>query len=381
MKNLTLFKKCRQIDGKVQKFSGRITEAIVESEKVLPSRRMCTVTIADLHGYTNDEAKSRKLAEAIKLQNPDFIFIAGDLFNGGAPWEGGEKLTKLRKFIEIISEASPAFITWGNHDLRKTTAINSEMRIRKLRELENIRPGTVYPLYNDRVIVNGMEIIGYVPSFGLMEGEKLEGLPIQIHGIAHDKFIQEFASRSVKFEHPELVTTYLGHDPHLIAASENGVGLGDLQVCDFFITGHLHDGYKPVLEALGLGGLESLELDCGWVEQPTLVDKNGKKIKKPFWPPFFGRTNLCRGIVYFDSEAQQKILQTQDGKFYKNMAIGANRQIWSPVSEETARAIVLVSKLHFMLISEGIAPGFAPKEELATINVVDIKAPTKVKKI
>ena len=37
-------------------------------------------------------------------------------------------------------------------------------------------------------------------------------------------------------------------------------------------------------------------------------------------------------------------------------------------------------ELHYMLISEGIAPGFAPTEAMATINVVDIKGTKKVLK-
>ena len=379
MKNLKLYESRRGLGSEVP-FKGTIANSFVETTKIEHGTKMRAVVIADLHGYTNDLGKAKRLAETIKMQNPDFIFIAGDLFNGGAPWEGGEKLASLRKFVDILSEAAPVFITWGNHDLRKMTPENKDLRIKNLRDLENVRSGQVFPLYNDRVVINGMEIIGYVPSFELMEGSKLEGLPIQIHGIAHDKFIKEYEEKGVKFEHPELVTTYLGHDPHLIAASENGIGLGNLKVCDFFVTGHLHDGYKPVLEAMGLGNLESLKLDNGWVEQPTLVDRNGKKLRKPLWPPFFGKTNLCRGIVYFDNDAQQSILQTPDGKFYKNVATGANRQIWAPVLEEEARKVVLDQKLHFMLISEGIAPGFAPKEELTTINVVDIKGAQKVLK-
>ena len=361
-------------------FRGIITNSTIGSTKLEEGEKKRAVIIADLHGYTNDLEKARRLAEAIKLENPDYIFIAGDIFNGGLPWEGGEKLIYFQKFIDILSEVAPVFITWGNHDLRKMNESNRELRIKNLRNLENIRGGMVYPLYNDEVVVNGMDIVGYVPSFGLMEGEKLEGIPIQIHGIAHDKFIQEYEENGAKFTHPELVTTYLGHDPHLIAASENGIGLGSLQVCDFFVTGHLHDGYKPVLNRVGLGKLKSFEFDGGWVEQPTLVDKNGQKIQKPIWPPFFGKTNLCRGIVYFDDDAQQVLWQSPNGEYYQNEALGDNEQIWVPLPKEDATYIIINEKLHYMIISEGIAPGFFPKEELATINVVDLKGTQKVLK-
>lgn len=379
MKNLRVFENS-QIDGTLQRFNGVIRCATIESKKLEEEKTIRTVTIADLHGYTNDKDKARRLAEAIISTNPDFIFIAGDIFNGGLPWEGGKKLERFKDFISILSEVAPVFITWGNHDLRKMTSSNKELRIKNFRSLKSIRKGKVYPLYNDSVIVDGMEIVGYVPSFELMEGDKLEGLSTQIHGIAHDKFIKEYEEHGTKFEHPELVTIYLGHDPHLIAASENGIGLGSLSKCDFFITGHLHDGYKPILETIGLGSIESLEHDCGWVEQPTLVDKNGERVKKPIWPIFYGKTNLCRGIVFFDDDAQQKIWVSPDGDYYKNIATEDNEQEWVPIGTIEAKKEIIERELHYMLISEGIAPGFAPSEELATINVVDIKGTQKVLK-
>ena len=374
----------------IDNFNGKITKQVINSRKLDFGKKIRTLTISDLHGYTDNSRRAERLAEAIKRQEPDIIFIAGDIFGSlaesivgvftggdGKQWEGAAGYQKFRKFIDNVSEVCPVAITWGNHDIRGMNEENQDTRIKHLRNLENVRPGSVLPLYNDRVIVNGMEIIGYVPSFDLMENE---GMKTQIHGIAHDKFIEEFHDKSVKFENkPGVVTTYLGHDPHLIAASENGVGLGDLSVCDYFITGHLHDGYKALLspfdkakKAFTGAGLSILEFDKGLVEQPTgVVDKDGKLIegsKKPLGP-----SNLCRGIVYFDDESQQKIWQSPDGKFYKNAAKEPNVQVWQSVLEETARKEILDNNLHFMLISEGISPSFLPKESRATMNVVDIE--------
>jgi hypothetical protein len=78
------------------------------------------------------------------------------------------------------------------------------------------------------------------------------------------------------------------------------------------------------------------------------------------------------GIIYLDDDAQQRFLQMPDGNFYKNAATEPNVQIWQPILEETARQEILNNNLHFMLISEGIAPSFLPKENIATVNVVDI---------
>ncbi len=366
----------------LKNFNGKIVRQVVNSNKICLGRNIRALIIADLHGYTNNPILASRLAEAIKREDPDIIFIAGDIYSGGKPWDGGEKLEQFRKFIENISEVAPVCITWGNHDLRSIK--NKDARIWNLRKLEDVRPGSVYPLYNDVVIINDMEIVGFVPRFELMEGP---GLKTQVHGLAHDEFIRDFNEHGARFSNePGVLNIYLGHDPHLIAASENGIGLGNLSDCDFFIAGHLHDGYKTVVEYLdrkkksltgrgfkSINPEESLSFDRGWTDQPfSIVDKNGKTIKRERYPFYLGQINLCRGIVYINNDAQQKYLQMPDGKFYRNASSKDNVQVWEPVLEDIARKDILESNLHFMIISEGITPVFKPKEELATINVVDI---------
>ena len=362
--------------SKVENFNGIITKQVINSRKLNFGGKIRTLTISDLHGYTNDDERASRLAEAIKQQEPDIIFIAGDLFNGGKPWEGGTKLKRFKAFINNISEVAPVCITWGNHDLRGLNSENKDTRLLNFRDLENVSPGKIFPLFNDRIVINGMEIIGFVPRFELMEKV---GLKTQIHGIAHDEYIRDYNEHGVKFENdPGTITVSLGHVPHLIASSENGVGLGELSVCDCFITGHLHDGYKALLSPFDKlkrlftgSGLKVLEFDRGLVEQPTgIVDRHGNQIKGT--RRILGPTNLCRGIIYLDDDAQQRFLQMPDGNFYKNAATEPNVQIWQPILEETARQEILNNNLHFMLISEGIAPSFLPKENIATVNVVDI---------
>ena len=366
-------------------FQGTITNQVVQSKKINFGRKIRTLTIADLHGYTSKPELTVRLAEAIKREEPDIIFIAGDLFNGGKPWEGGEKLDKCSIGQQNISEVAPVCVTWGNHDLRGVNARNHDERLGNLRNLENVRPGRVYPLYNDKVFINGMEIIGYVPRFELMEGP---GLRTQIHGVAHDEFMADYERDGVKFNNaPEVLNVFLGHDPHLIAASENGVGLGSLSVCDYFITGHLHGGYEKVVRFLdrikkqltgrgfaSLNADESLKYDRGWTDQPgRIVDKNGKPIPRHKLPVYLGSINLCRGIVYIDSDAQQRFLQLADGSFYRNASNEPNTQVWQKVLEDSARSEILENNLSFMLISEGISPAFLTLESAATFNVVDIE--------
>ena len=359
-------------------FKGKISKQVVDSNKIDSNKNIRTLTISDLHNYMNNEERANRLAITIKEEEPDIIFLAGDLLDDGKFWDGGDDLKELKKFIQNISEAAPVCLTMGNHDVRGLNPNNKDERLNNFKKLDSIRSGEVFPLYNDKVIVNGMEVIGYVPRLELVE---LEGEMKQIHGLAHDEFIKDYQEYGIKFENrKDTINVYLGHDPHLIAASENGIGLKDLSVCDFFVTGHLHDGYKflfmPIdqIKCLITGkGLKALELDNGFTEQDAgLVDKKGnyimgsKRLR-------LGPTNLCRGIIYIDNNAQQKYLQLSNGKFYKNASHELNVQIWISTNEALARKEILNNNLHFMLISEGIRPGLFPRERLATMNVIDIK--------
>ena len=362
--------------NKIDNFNGTVTKQVVNSRKLNFGRMIRTVTISDLQGYTSNDTRTIRLANTILNQNPDIIFIAGDIFQGGRPWEGGKKFDKFVRFIQIISEVAPVCITWGNHDQITQTEDNKELRISNFRTLENTRRGNVFPLYNDSIFINGMEIIGFVPRYGLMAAE---GLKTQHHGVAHDEFINVYEETGVKFENkPGMLNVYLGHDPHLIASAENDIGLGSLSVCDFFIAGHLHDGFRPLFtpvekikRAFTGKGLKAFEYDRGYVEHPTgLLDRNGNLIEGS--KKLLGPINLCRGIVYIDNDSQQHFLQLSDGSFYRNISKEINVQEWENVSEITARREILDNNYHFLLTSEGVSPSYFHSEKTATINVVDV---------
>ena len=364
-------------------FKGNIIKQIIDSNKLDINTTIRTVTIGDLHGYTNNSTRSNRLALAIKRLEPDIIFIAGDLFNGGNPWNGGDKLNEFKKFIQDISEGAIVCITWGNHDLRFMNKCNREIRFSNFYNLENERPGKIYPLYNDVVTINNMEILGYVPRNELVE---LSGIKIQAHGIAHDMFIKEYHNEGVKFsDDNSLYKVYLGHDPHLIATSENGIGLEDLKVCDFFVEAHMHDGYKNFYKLINyvkkqLTGeeLKMFELDKGVTEKP-FGDVNRKGYIIPGTKKLLGPINLCRGIIYINDEAQQKFLQLNND-FYYNNSLELNTHEWKEVVEERARDNILENNLHPMLVSNGISPSFIYSEKDATINYVEIKGKKLIKK-
>ena len=371
----------------IENFKGRIIENDIPCYKLGKGEEKRFLIIGDLHGYTNDFKRLIRLSKAIMQLNPDFIFIAGDIFNGSGPWNGGEKLKLFSLFLQTISEVAPVFITWGNHDTRGLNGTNKIDRLRIFHGLNDLRKGKVFALYREKVIKNGIEVIGFVPDNELIEGSILKGfsgMPIQLHGIAHDRYIksfEEYASQNnLKFESPDNINVHLGHDPQLIAVSENGIGLGGLSNCDCFIGAHNHGGYEKILEPINEMvkrkngfGLKSLMFDLGWTAMFWEVDKNGKMIWRSLWPPIWGQANLCRGISYFDDMAQQKIWQSPNNEFYENVAIGLNKQEWSLITKEDAWKRIIQDNLHYMPISEGISPCFdIPSEKTATINVVNL---------
>lgn len=378
----------------VENFKGRIVENDVPCYKLGAGEKKQFLIIGDLHGYTNDLKRLKRLADAVRKINPDFIFIAGDIFQGSGPWNGGEELRLYEYFIRIISEVAPTLMTWGNHDDRGMTEKNKDERLKIFHKLNAVRKGQVYALYREKVVINGIEVLSFSPGNELVEGpiwKGFPGIPIQNHGIAHDRYIasyDEYARQNnLRFEFPELIGVHLGHVPQLIAVSENGVGLGELSKCDCFIAAHNHDGYAKLLRIAnelakrknGVG-LKSLMFDRGWVAMPWEVDKDGKIIWRSLWPPIWGQANLCRGISYFDDMAQQKIWQAPTREFYKNMAIGLNKQDWFPMKKEDAWNEIIKNKLHYMPISEGISPCFFPNEKTATINIVNLVGPSLIKK-
>ncbi len=379
------------------KFNGRIVQRTVSTNKLENGKSIKILTIADLHGYTNNPKLASRLAYAIKLHEPDLIFVAGDIFSGGSPWDNGikldSKLDHFYSFIQNISEVAPVCITLGNHDVFGMNDDNEFNRFDSFYRLENARSGKVFPLYRECIdfVFKGqkVEVLGYVPESKLLCEN---GLHRQFHGHSHDQFIRYLnADKLVRFSNnASSIKLVLGHNPHLYGASENGVGLGPLKVADGIHVGHLHGGYYEMfaffdkLKKFVTGsGIKTFAFDHGLVEQLTgIVDKNNRFIKGSI--KIFGPTDLCRGIVYLDDKSQRKLLQLSDNEFYKNNSIKANNSDWHPITSKLAQKSVLTNHYHYLSISEGITPLFYPSERFAKADIVEltgVKEKVKAKKL
>lgn len=336
--------------GKRVKVNYNLIKYIIPSYKLVKGEDKKVILIADLHDYTKSKTKSEALGEAIKSREPDHIVIAGDNIQG-SKWESERAIGDFARFIDDVSEAAPVFISQGNHDLVGINSSNKNIRMNNFKSLENVRPGKVYPLVNDKVFIDGFEIIGYTPSHQIIGKQS-----IQEHGLAHDMFIREYAENGVNPDRDdERIVEFVGHNPYLIAQSENGIGLEELVPVDVFLTGHVHNGYR---RSSTTNKDPDRYLDKGYVEKAYTLDKDGVLDTGSINPLFFGKTNLCRGVVYIDDNSQKRILQLSNNHFYVNSTDETNKEIWTPIMEEDARNIILNKKLHALIITGGIRKFF-----------------------
>lgn len=316
---------------------------IVPTDKLIDGEKKSVVLISDLHDYVKNKRKAADLVNEIAEKQPMQIIIAGDNFTPGV---NPNAYNNFVYFLAALSEIAPVFMSQGNHDLSGQKESNKAERIRLFKSYEDARPGSVFALINDKLIIDGFEIIGYTP-----DPKIISSLDIQNHGIAHDRFIEEYMQNGIKpSDNSNNIVEFIGHNPNLIAASENGIGLEGLSTVDAFFTGHLHNGY---IKSDTVRKNPDKWLDKGYVERIYMLDKDGKYIPGSV-TPIWGPTNLCRGVIYVDDRSQQKIMQLSNNHFYINLAKEDNIQVWEPVVEELAKIKIIDDNLHALIISGGI---------------------------
>ncbi len=322
------------------------------------------VLIADIHGYTKNIKRSNNLVEAIIKLNPHHVVIAGDIMQG-KKWIKENNFYHFANFLKKLSKEIPVFISQGNHDIANLNEKEKETCNLNFKNLQKINPKMIFPLINDKVYYDGFEILGYTPRY-----ETISKLSIQEHGLAHDAFIHEYAKNGPKIDDSKDIVEFVGHSPHLIARSENGIGLECLKNVDTFYTGHLHNGYR---RSSTIEKNPDKYLDFGYEERFYSKDKNGKIIKKSINPLLFSKSSLCRGIVYIDDSSKKRVLQLRNNHFYIN-----NSEKWNIKDVIDARKIINDNHLHALVITGGIRnflnialPGDYP--EITEINYIGEK--------
>lgn len=160
------------------------------------------VWVSDTHlGQVRKEGFARQIATRIKMLRPDIVFIGGDLYDGG--------MVDLDKMVEPFSQISVPygiyFIT-GNHEEFYDNTLY----------LEAVRRAGIKVLYNEKMDLDGLQIVGVDYRDSTRE--------------------EQFRTILQKMEiDPHQPSILLKHTPlHLKVAEEQGISLQ--------LSGHTHQG-------------------------------------------------------------------------------------------------------------------------------------------
>lgn len=188
----------------------KIRKYEIEAEKVEKSIRVALVT--DLHSC--DYGKNqKKLVKAIEEQNPDVVFLVGDIFDDVLPDDNAEI------FVSQISKKYPCYYVTGNHEWWS----GKDAFLKKMAILEE---NGVIILKNEvkTVEINGetIDICGIDDPCAIVleEGDALEG-----HTASIEKVGEESENYKILLSHrPERFETYTQYG------------------FDLVVSGHAHGG-------------------------------------------------------------------------------------------------------------------------------------------
>ncbi len=90
------------------KYSLMVSHYTIESDEITKNIRI--VQISDLHNSVFGK-ENQRLIDEVKNQNPDLIFITGDILNSNQ-----EDTEIAYHVIEVLSQEYPVYFSYGNHE-------------------------------------------------------------------------------------------------------------------------------------------------------------------------------------------------------------------------------------------------------------------------
>lgn len=164
------------------------------------------VLVSDLHiGYLNNERFSNRVMNLIQQQSPDYVIMAGDVFDGPAI----DTMPFTRTFSRLTRDI-PTFYAPGNHEeYGPYNAFISAL----------IGAG-VTVLQDEHVVVDGMNIVGL----------KYRGQQNQ----ENDRQMEEVLQKNLVAD-PDLYTIVINHAPTFVQKLSN-------RNVDLVVSGHTHRG-------------------------------------------------------------------------------------------------------------------------------------------
>ena len=340
---------------KVNNVAHDIVKYVVPTHKLNFGTKRRVVLIADLHGYFNNKKKRDALIEAIRLQKPHHIVIAGDHMNASTGrWGNDQVYNNFCEFIKELSKIAPVFLSQGNHDINAKGATQEEANNRFM-DLANINPGRVFPIINGTARLDEFEIVGFTPEHSTMAD-----LSTQAHGIARDKFVDEFNEKGPEIVGGEnVIVEMVAHNPHLVGVGESDKDLGRAKKVRIFHNGHWHNGYVSSMETRK--NPEKYMSGEGRTEKFMDLNHDGSVEKR--YLGYGPVDELGRGITFVDDMSQEIYLQLRNEKddgvqYYVNTALneGKNVKKWERVDYDKASDDIAdrEDELHGVSVTGGV---------------------------
>lgn len=206
------------------------------------SAKVRIVLVSDLHGRSFGKGNSR-LIEKIRLQQPDAVFLAGDMIDGDAD---ENDVLSLLSLIEALCEVAPVYFSLGNHELEYM-----QKDALLLDKVASAGATAVNDSYVDVSIAGQAVRIGGTMGHGFYFGRTEE----KFTSSAEYVFLKEF-------EDTPLPKICLAHMPDTFIFN----GAYKLWDVDLILSGHTHGG---LIRVPFVGGLYAPmqgffpEYDCG----------------------------------------------------------------------------------------------------------------------
>ncbi len=324
------------------------------------------VLIADLHGYHNSKRKRKALIEAIRLQNPHHIVIAGDHMNvATGRWAKDNVYQNFCELVLELSKIAPVILSQGNHDINGKGEMQKQANQRFL-DLAKLNPNRIFPLINGKVELDEFEIVGFTPSH-----EIISSTSTQTHGIARDKYIKEYEANGPKIDGDgKHIVELAGHNPHLVGVGESDIDLGEQKKVDNFLAGHIHNAYRK--SKVTRENPDKYMTGEGYTERLVDYAHDGSVGEKSF---VFGKVySLARAVTYIDDLSQQHYTLLNNGHYYKNVALSQGKNImkWELVDSKEAINDIMSKKLHAITVTGGIKKfSPIPRIDEPEITVID----------
>lgn len=158
--------------------------------------------ISDVHlGPVNGRAFLRRVVAKLGTLKPDIVFLTGDLYDGTAIDAEGEASP-----LKNLSAPLGAYFVTGNHEEFTDSS----------RYLQAVRSAGVRVLQNEKVVIDGLQVIG-VPDHASANAHRFQSI---LQSLALDR------------ERPSI---FLSHTPHALSiAEQSGISLQ--------LSGHTHGG-------------------------------------------------------------------------------------------------------------------------------------------